>query len=151
MSNLSLSLKINPQAIVSYMAMLLYLSLGRFSLSDRTLITIGIGLLFIGATIGAYYKNQTLLGLALVILVIASLISLITISPLEPDLNQEEIDYYKQSENKQIIITSILYIVFLVFFYFVNKVLKFPIKHIVATLILFFGISVMIIYYLKFY
>lgn len=146
-----MSLKINQQSIASYMAMLFYLSLGGLFLSGGTLITIGIGLLLLGATVGAYYKNQPLLGLVLVILTIACLIRLITISPIDPDLSQDEIDNYKQSQNEHSLITIILYILFLIYFYFVNKILKFPFKHIIAMLILFLGTTLMIIYFRVFY
>lgn len=133
------------------MAMSFYLFLGGLFLSGGTAITTGIGLLLLGATVGAYYKNQPLLGLVLVILTIACLISLITISPLDPDLNQDEIDNYKQSQNEHSLITIILYILFLVYFYFLNKIFKFPLKHIIAMLILFLGITLMVIYFRVFY
>lgn len=143
--------KISQQSIAPCMAMLFYLFLGGLFLFNGTIITIGIGLLLLGATVGAYYKNQPLLGLVLVILTIACLISLITIAPLDPDFTFDKIDNYNKDIIIRIIITIFLYGLFLTYFYFLNKMKPFPNKQIVGIFILFSFITILIIYFRFFY
>lgn len=77
---------------------------------------------------------------------VVALVSLITISPLDPELHPEEIDEYMQDFSIRIIIAASLYILSVTYFYCLNAIRKFPIKQITSTLIFFFLMTAMIIY-----